>query len=401
LALVILFCGATASADSEGERRAAHLAIRAVVRENSAGLQAVFTETKSQFLSLTESRITGKGYLSSRGQWNVQSFSYSVKVRRSNYQTRDAEVTLANGAKWTSEGDWEEIAGDYIGYFTNPAQFTNFPTSTARFEGVASIPRVGIRVYDRNNRLIQEKQIVVANGRFSTSFTLPNGTYRAVLGFARMSDADEVRFSIRTSGDDWGLLTGPSFAEKIAITQPRNNSNIDGIRAVVQGTSSANEVRVVVYDSGNRVVSQQNIRVRDGRWNTSLSLPAGRYRVLAKTLSGRGQAEVTFNYKSGSSGTGNESLVTISAPRDNAVVNAATVAIQGTSREADVDVKVYNTRGNVLVANHSVVVRNGRWSVTLRNLPNGTFRVVVVSGSGRDTDEVTFRKASVSSAATR
>src|SRR5699024_2812725 len=123
---------------------------------------------------------------------------------------------------------------------------------------------------------------------------------------------------------------------------------------------SANEVRVVVYNSGNRVVSQQNIRVRDGRWNTSLSLPAGRYRVLAKTLSGRGQAEVTFNYKSGSSGTGNESVVTISAPRDNAVVNAATVMIQGTSREADVDVKVYDTRGNVLVANHSVIVRNGR-----------------------------------------
>jgi flagellar hook assembly protein FlgD len=208
-----------------------------------------------------------------------------------------------------------------------------------------------------------------------------------------MADSDEVRFSIRTNDNDWGLLPNPGFTEKVSITHPKNNSTLNTVRADIQGTCSADEVRIVVYNSGNREVSRQTLRVRDGRWSTSINLPSGRYRVLAKTLNGRGQDELSFNYKTGTPGGGNfEDLVTITWPRDNSTVASMSVDIQGTSLETDVNIKVYNTRGNILVANQSVAVTNGRWSTTIRGLANGKYRVVVSSSSGKDTDELTFTR---------
>jgi len=213
----------SAFADEEVER-AARLAIREVIRKSSPRSLAVFTETETSFHSFSEANITGKGYLSTSGQWSVESFTYRVKVRRvGDNKTHKAVVTLSNGNKWTSEKDRAEKSRDFIGYFTKPRHFTKLASGDVKFEGYGTIPKVDVRIYDRNNRSVERKQVNVLKNRWNTSFKLKDGTYRAVLGSADKPDSDEVRFSVNDDSRDWGL---PKVEELVTIRSPRENDTV-------------------------------------------------------------------------------------------------------------------------------------------------------------------------------
>ncbi|MBA3725458.1 MAG: hypothetical protein H0W86_03165 [Armatimonadetes bacterium] len=383
LVVTLVAAPTSALADTAGEHRAAHMAVRALVRDNAgAGAFVGIVETKSAFLSTSESRITGRGYFSRSGGWSATDFTYSVKVRRLNYEARDAVVTLANGNRWESDTDWgKPPTGGFVGHFTKPVPLSNVDSASVRFEGVGTVPMVELRIFDRTNKMIRQRRVEVKNGKWSATEKLSKGVYRAVLGLARMADSDEVRFSVSTSGPDWGLPGD----RRVSITYPKNGADLHTLRADIQGTSTSTSIALTVFRRDGGAVSKQTLRVVNGRWSTSLGLAPGRYRAIAAGSGGGGFDQVSFSYSKGSSG---EKRAAITYPKNGAAVNTSRAAIQGTSTEKSVELVVYNSKG-AAVARRSIGVERGRWSVSLK-LDPGAYRVVASSVSGGDVDEVQF-----------
>jgi len=187
--------------------------------------------------------------------------------------------------------------------------------------------------------------------------------------------------------DQVSFTCGSANEARVTITYPKNGSTLNTLRADLQGTSTESDISLMVFDSRGKVVSNQSLSVNNGRWSTSLRLANGRYRVKATAGSTKDTDEIWFNY-----GTGGppEDRLSITHPTNNSTVSSMSVAVQGTCRDSDVNVKVYDSK-NRLVANHGIRVQKGRWSTEMR-LPNGKYLVRATSGNGKDTDEVRFTR---------
>jgi hypothetical protein len=387
-----LFAWTTAFADREGEINAAKLAVRETIRDRVRSAQVVFTSVNTTNESSTETSVTGSGYFGSLGEWKVQKFDFSVRVRKSDYRTRSVRVNMSGQPPQDAFPDWGIPGGgsEYIGYFTKPSHFMNYATGIVTFAGVLKVPSADLRIYDRDGGMVKQVKVRSRNGNFSSAVVLRKGIYRAVLGLGRMADSDEVRFSAGMGRDvDWGWGGGGGEGS-LAITQPRNGETVDGARVEIRGKSAARDVRVMVYDSNGRTVSNSTASVRNGMWGLSLRLEKpGRYRVAAQNVNGGDRDEISFNYRTGEGS--NEDRVVVTSPRNGANVGSSRVDVQGTSTESDVQVQVFGANGRMF-HNTSVAVRNGRWSFGF-DVPNGRYRIVARSGSGRDTDELWFTRS--------
>lgn len=390
MACALLIC-ASALADREGEERAAHLAVRSTLRREIGALRTFITETKTQFLSLSESKVTGRGYVTRSGNWASDGFTYTVKVRRSDYRTRDVKVTMDGGPTYGDSPDWTEPPGghEFIGHFTSPTHGKNYPAGNITFAGVLRVDVGELRIYDNRGNLIRNKKIEKHNGRFSTTERLGSGVYRAVLGLGRMADSDEVRFSVAYSSiPDWGWGGGGGQPgeNRVVVTSPRENATVTTAQVEIQGTSTAKDVRVEIFSALGRRLHNSTIAVSNGRWSTRVSLANGKYHLKVQDFDGRDVDELWFT----KAGNASENRVTITWPKNNATVASLRVDIQGASTERDVRVEVFNAGGK-RVHNSSIAVNNGRWSMSI-NLPNGRYRIKAQSQSGRDVDEIWFNR---------
>ncbi|MGI8923252.1 MAG: hypothetical protein ACR2HJ_04300 [Fimbriimonadales bacterium] len=389
LGVFALWVAGTARADTVKEHRVAHLAVRSAIQNHMPGrTQVFFTETKSTFLSVTESNVVGEGYFYGSDHWATREFTFRVKVHRSNYETRDTRVTLDNGLTLEDDRGWNNPPGgnEYIGKLTKPSRFTNFSGTTVAFAGLATIPSVDLRIYNRQNKLVRERRLTVKNGKWSSTERLNRGMYRAVLGFARMADSDEVRFSVQMNDADWGQPGGIPGLRRVTITHPKNGATLNTLSADIQGTSNAQRVTLVVSDSRGQASSNQTLRVQNGRWSTRLRLPPGTYKAVARAPGSNSFATVMFTH--GSVQPPNERRVTITYPKNGANINSLRADIQGTSTESDVSLLVYNASGRV-VSRQSMAVQNGQWSTSIK-LENGRYRVKATARSGKDSDDIWF-----------
>lgn len=348
-----------------------------------SGARVFFTETKSSFLSVSEARVTGKGYVAANN-WDANEFTYSVKVKRSNYETRDITVRFDNGQELKDDDAWSRPPGgeEYVGYFTKPSRFTNFPTSRVTFEGVAHVAAIDLRIYDRKGNQVEQRRVSAKNGKWSATETLQPGVYRAVLGLGRMADSDEVRFSVKSNSDDWVITPGWGV-RGVDITHPKSGSTVLTPMTQISGTSSAHYVTLIVTKSSGADVTRRKVPVSRDKWSASLKLAPGSYRAVATNVGGQGMDQVTFTC-----GSTNEARVTITHPKNGSTLNTLHADLQGTSTESDISLMVYDSSGKV-VSNQSLAVNNGRWTTSLR-LARGRYRVKATAGSTKDTDEIWF-----------
>lgn len=209
-------------------------------------------------------------------------------------------------------------------------------------------------------------------------------------------------------------ITPPYYAD---ITTPSKYSRL-GQRIEVAGTAWGRRVRLVVRDSGNRMVDDASVTIRNSRFSHSFRLQPGVYRVSAYTEQANIVAdEVRFsvdrvnrdwgirglpNQGGGSTGGGggstggwgggdwqdiDDTYVTIDTPGDRARVGSP-VKIEGRSRAGAVRVECIDRNGRTVFSVRTNVNR-GRWSAEAR-LNGGTYTLRVTDSTNRDRDERTF-----------
>jgi hypothetical protein len=382
---IAFLASVSASAQSE-EERSAQVAVRYAIQQHFNTSRVFFNTTKSSFMSLTEVKVTGDGYFTRSGNWGSETFTFSVKVRKSDQRTRDATVTLSNGETLTDYTDWTVPSGGeaFIGRFTMPNRYTNYPSGSVTFEGVLRVPNADLKIYDRDGRMVKQRQVSERNGRFTITESLPRGMYRAVLGLGRMADSDEVRFSVGGwDNPDWGW-GGSGGSGEVEIVQPRNGDSVSDGMVMFRGNSSARQVNVRVYDPRGSVVMSETVPVEKGRWRAGTKLDNGRHRLVVS--GGRGSDEVWFTVNGPGGRPDGEVVVTY--PRNEAVVSGGQVNVQGTGIVRNVNIRIFDARGK-LMSNETVPVRNNRWSVSQR-LDSGRYRIVARAVGGKDSDEVWF-----------
>ena len=93
--LAVLIAPVLASASRVTEQ--AEYAVRDIIKSSTGYSRVYFSLSKENFLSASEARVTGEGVASNRNGWGGVPFKYSVKVHRSNYNTRDASIDFAEG----------------------------------------------------------------------------------------------------------------------------------------------------------------------------------------------------------------------------------------------------------------------------------------------------------------
>lgn len=380
-----------AVADSKAVAAAKDAVRRAVRNKVGAAQRVTFVEAKEKFLSLGEVVVDGNGYLSESAGWKVaRTFTFTVKVKRDGSQTRDIRLTLGDGHDVVDQPGWENATTEGYVTLTEPRWYQRLNNNNVLFEG-ESKGDVVISVFDQNNKKVVEGKAKPSGGRFRAVLYVPRGMFRAVIQPVLSFDWDEVRFSVMSNGNDWGLPGNkptPGVENLIYVDQPGANSTVEGPRVTISGTSSERDVKVEVFDGRNKRILNSTIAVRNNRWSTSVNLEDGNYRILAQTWSGKDKDQRNFRVVSrGNPGGGVENIVDITAPKDGARVSPL-VTIAGKSSEDWVNVQIFDPT-NKLVTNRRVSVRNGEWSVQV-TLNGGSHRLVVESASGRDSDARRF-----------
>lgn len=385
---LVLALSVSAFADKAAEERAAQAAVRQTIQSKLGSRQPVsFTKTDTSFLSASESRVTGKGYVGSSNVWNARNFAFSVKVRRDNYHTRDVNVEFEDSGNVSGPGDWTKppIDSEFIGSISKPTNFQNFNSETVSFEGTATVGTIELRIYDRNNNMVLQDRVSARGGKWSAKHDLKQGAYRAVIGLGRMADSDEVRFSVRSNSSDWG--TGGAHNGYILITRPQMGDSVPGNLVVFNGTARGDRVKLVVLDSSGRTVFQDDLFVRGSKWQTTSPLNPGRYRL--EVSDSRAKDVLSFDvHRGGANIGGGSQKLSISSPRNNQNLGGLRASIEGTANTDTVRVQIFDERGRE-AGDTEVKVRNGRWQADFR-LDQGKYRAKITSPNGRETDEAWF-----------
>jgi len=393
LALTLMALPLAAFADTKAVAAAKEAVRRAVRNKLGAANRVVFVDANEKFLSISEVTVSGTGHVSEGAGWRIErSFTFSVKVKRDGSQTRDVRLTLSDGQDVVDGPGWENAnPGDDFVHVSRPSWYQRLNSNNVTFEG-KSKGEVTISVFDQNNRKVAEGKVKPSNGTFRTTLNVPNGLHRAVIQPTLSFDWDEVRFSVRSSSNDWGLpgtKPTPGVENIVQVDSPGNNGTVTGPRVTISGTCTERSVSLEAFDSRNNRVLRQSVSVRNGRWSTTGNFEDGTVRLLVKSESGRDEDAVTFRVvNAGNPGGGVENIVEITAPRDGAKVGKVTT-ISGRSSEGSVSIQVYDPT-NKLVKNAKVTVRNGQWSLQITLSVGGSYRLVVESASGRDTDALRF-----------
>lgn len=295
LLLAVAVTCATTQAVQSSNIRAAEGAIRNVIKVRLGdGLRVVFHKGRENIISANESRVTGSGFLSSRDGWQGNEFEYSVKVRRRTQETRDASMTLDTGQTYVISDDWSKPDLDRPGdlEITTPDWNQSFDTGRVTISGKANGGDVVVNVFDRNNRKVVDQKVKPNNrGDWTVVTSLSAGSYRATATDTwKGGGFDEVRFSVR------GNVTPPKPNDQVKITFPLDSREVNGPRVDARGTTSNRDVSIKLYDSKNKLVSNQNIASSRGDWSAGLiNLAPGKYRLVV--TSGRDTDEVRFTVK--------------------------------------------------------------------------------------------------------
>lgn len=371
---------------------AAKEAVRRSVRNKLGAAQRVqFVSANEKFLSLGEVVVSGDGHVSEGNGWRIsRSFSYSVKVKRDGSQTRDIHLTFGDGEDLVDGPGWENSNNpESTVTLLRPTWYQRLNSNRVTFDILAKGPVV-VSVFDQNNKKVAEGDGKPSGGKLSITLNVPNGLFRAVVQPKMTFDWDEVRFSVRSNSNDWGLpgtKPTPGTENVLQVDQPGNNSVVEGPRVPISGTCKERDVKIEAFDSRNNRVANQSVAVRGGRWSTSVNLEDGQYTLLIQSASGKDKDRRSIRVVSRGNPVGVEDIVQISSPRDGARVSK-TATISGRCSEAWVQVQIFDPT-NKLVQNRRVTARDGQWSVQV-TLNGGSHRLVVESASGRDTDALRF-----------
>ncbi len=366
---------------------AAEYAVRQLIRgKMGSQYRVVFENSSERFLSFSETVVSGSGHIYDGNDWDFdRSFSYSIKVRNDGASTRELAVTFTNGEKHTDSGSWKPSKHkDQSIHLVSPRWYENLSSGGVVFEGTSS-RNVSIEVFDRNNRKVAAEAANVRNGRFRVVVDLPNGQYRAVASPGGWEIGDEVRFTVNSSGQDWGR---PQPYLKLA--EPARNARLTNSRVTFSGNSSERSVYLQVWDDRNNRVVERDIPVKDRYWNSLVVLGDGSYRYTVST--GAGAETRTFIVDTGKSKpkpkpTPGDVSVRIYEPRNDSTVGYR-FNVHGTCPDSAVLVQVFDERGGKRYEQR-VTTNRGSWSATVPMSP-GRYRLRVTGHSGSNYDEIWF-----------
>jgi hypothetical protein len=388
--LAVLIAPVLASASRVTEQ--AEYAVRDIIKSSTGYSRIYFSLSKENFLSPSEARVTGEGVASNRNGWGGVPFKYSVKVHRSNYNTRDASIDFAEGNDLNSNSDWSKplhSQGYEVG-FTYPRWYQTVTNSSVRFEGKSyGSGEIQVQVYDRNGRLVREgRGNPDRNGTWAVQLDLSSGSYRAVAHRRGWNNGDEVRFAVERRSGDWGEGSvwddgNGSFAWQqggwdrptiggsgdLEITNPRSGDSVNAGSFRFRGRSNGEEVTFSLFRGDNRI-SRRTLRVRNGEWENTIFVGEGRYRLVIER-DGRSR-EVQFSVRDGDfSGSSN---IEITNPRNGDRVSSGSFRFRGRSDGREVTFTLF--RGDSRVTNRTLSVYNGEWDNTVF-VSEGRYRLVV------------------------
>jgi len=310
IAVLAAILAPTAVAD-EKPVRIAHYAVTKLIKERAGrDARVVFEKDNDGFLSFSERKVTGEGYV--RTDSRTRDFMYSVKVKPSSEEYRDVEVILT-GERWRDEERWyrtdwnrerewgREWDRDRDRYryderawfvrFKQPYNYQRFDDDPVSFRGEASNGRVRLRVYDWDGRKVLDRDLGVVRGEWWTTARFDRGTFKAV---AELNDSrkEDVRYFVvrdRFGGTDL-----------LRIDPPGWGAFRNGIISLT-GRSSDYAIRYRIYDDRDRKVAEREVRVRDGRWSFEERVyRSGEYRVRVENVRQRGNEERRFTVSGGS-----------------------------------------------------------------------------------------------------
>lgn len=388
--LAVLMAPVLASASRVTEQ--AEYAVRDIIKSSTGYSRVYFSLSKENFLSASEARVTGEGVASNRNGWGGVPFKYSVKVHRSNYNTRDASIDFAEGNDLNSTSDWSKplhTQGYEVG-FTYPRWYQTVTNSSVRFEGKSyGSGEIQVQVYDRNGRLVREgRGNPDRNGTWAVQLDLSSGSYRAVAHRRGWNNGDEVRFAVERRSGDWGegsvwddgygtfawqqggwdrpTIGGGGDME---ITNPRNGDTVNSGSVRFRGRSNGEEVTFSLYRGDNRI-SRRTLRVRNGEWENTIYVGEGRYRLVVER-DGRSR-EVQFSVRGGDFSGG--SNIEITNPRNGDRVNSGSFRFRGRSDGREVTFTLY--RDSNRVSSRTLSVYNGEWENNVY-VSDGRYRLVI------------------------
>jgi hypothetical protein len=164
-------------------------------------------------------------------------------------------------------------------------------SGTLEVQGTTTLRRVRVQLLDDAGRMVQSVSPEVRNSHWNARFDVPNGRYWIRASRPDGTGGDEVRITYRGGYAGGGGTPGE---DRVAITYPQDGSIVNSGTLEIEGTSADRTVRLQVYDVGGRVIEDEAVPVRDGRWNTALDVRNGRYRIEASTSGDRDEVRVTY-----------------------------------------------------------------------------------------------------------
>ncbi|HRF60720.1 MAG TPA: hypothetical protein PLH94_12520 [Fimbriimonadaceae bacterium] len=370
LLLLIPMIGRAESSAVEGSQYAVRWAIRDRLGPDH---KVVFEATNESVLSLTEMKVEGRAHVNRDDDWRVErSFRFSVKTKNDGSSCRDLSITFSNGEEFSVRGpiDTNGHNDDFL-HISRPEMYQRYESGDVRFEGRARSD-VTIRVFDERDRLVAEMFTQTREGRFSRVIQLPAGRYRGKVSTQDARDAEEVRFSVRTSGGDWGG-TSPGKKASISITEPSDGARVDQ-SFTISGRSTVRSLRLRILDDRQREVLRRDIDVDGSSWKVKSKLGPGRYRVEVRSDDGRTSDVKSFEVMG-------SARFRVTEPAEGREMRGPRVTVAGESAERSVRVQIWDDRGNLAVG-RDVPTRDGYFNTQVP-LANGNYRLEVRSGSDR------------------
>lgn len=288
-------------ADEKPERIARYAVTRLIKDRMGRDARVVFEKVNDGFLSFSERKVTGEGQVRNDGK--TRDFKYSVKVKPSSEEYRDVDVDFTNDryrendrwnrADWDREREWDRDRYDdrtRFVRFKSPYNYQKFNDEEVSFRGEASNGKVRLKISDWNGKTVLDRDLGVVRGEWWTSARFKRGTYKAVVELDNSRRDDERMFVIRDREEPRGYLRFDSI--------DRGGFRDTTIR--LSGNSSADFVRIRIYDSRDKQVSDREVRVRNDKWSFEVRVDRpGSYRAKAENVRGRGDSEVRFSVSNG------------------------------------------------------------------------------------------------------
>jgi len=387
LALALLAIAAQAQSQSQSDPvRAARSAVQRLLerRFDDVGRYRFYNEQVRPAGS-SDSRVEGRGECVIRGDY--KDFRYLAYVDRGGY-AREVRVEFPSGLVVT-EGDWSPDTSSSYLRIRSPRDGDRVRDGRVTISGYAESRDVRVQVFERSGDRVATESVRVRDGRWSVTIPLRGGVYRALAEGSSSRQRDEVRFTVE----------GDPFHEGDAeILRPRNRETIDSDRVVVEGRSTASQLRVQLTSRLNSVIDENRVSAR-GRFSTTFSrVREGDYKIRVLTLDGKVRDEkiILVRPRGGWGGSGGSNRppvansLTLDAPRNGSLVPAGSLRVAGRSNDTEVRVIVTDSRGRRVV-DRRVRVSGGRFDTTVSVRDPGGYAVDVSNTGGTGRDRASFR----------